>query len=247
VALLVLVLALVFRSGSPPDSPPNVAPPRAGKAQAVGAQATQAQFDSSVAMGLPALLSLAKQVPQDARVQRALAHTYMAQQDGVEALRWLAKANALKPELVQAGELVQAATMGMRTAESADDVIAVLAEEFGPRGVDVLYTLASKPGPLRLKVKLTASLDKVAVRAQASPAAAIALDLRAADKCAAKRALLARAAKDGDERALLELQPLVQTRNCGRYGLMDCWSCLRQGDALLGAITAIEARARAPK
>ncbi len=85
-------------------------------------------------------------------------------------------------------------------------------------------------------------LGRPEVRTLASPAAAIALELRAADQCGKKRALLQRAATQGDERSLQQLQALLQTHNCGAYGLADCWSCLRQDDALQRAIAAIEAR-----
>ena len=137
--------------------------------------------------------------------------------------------------------------LGVGTAESTDAVLGLLAEKFGSRGVDALYTLAKNPGPSRVKAKVNALLGRPEVRAQASPAAAIAIELRAADRCNKKRSLLPRAAAQGDQRALQQLQALLQTHNCGAYGLSDCWSCLRQDDALQSALAAIEARPAQPK
>ena len=209
--------------------------------------APPAQLEQAVAQGTQGLLGLAQQYPQDARVLRTLAHAYMAQRDGVAALQWLARAHQPNASLVQDGELVQAAMLGIGPPESTDAVLTLLAEKFGSHGVDALYLLAKNPGPSRVKAKVQALLGRREVRAQASPAAAIALDLRAADKCNRLRALLPRATAEGDARAQQQLQPLLQTRNCGAYGLLDCWSCLRQDDALQRALAAIEARSRQPR
>lgn len=237
-------LFLVWLLHSPSPSTPRGAPGRAGagKSSAPSAQAPQAQLDQAIAGGAPALIELAKQFPGDARVKRAIAHTYMAQRNGMDALRWLAKVLALDTNLVPEGELLQAAKLAFVRPELADDAIAMLEGELGERGIDALFLLAVRPGPIRLKLKFNQSLAKPEVRKRASRATQVAMELRAASQCEQKRALLPRAAQYGDRRALAQLQGLVQKQNCGPYGLADCGACLRQDDGLQRTIAALTAR-----
>lgn len=209
---------------------------------AQSAPAPQGQLEQAIAAGAPELLNLAKAFPGDARVKRALAHTHMAQHNGMEALRWLAKVAALDANLVQEGEILQAAKLAFSRPEQADDTIAFLETELGERGVDALYLLAVRPGPIRLKLKFNQSLTKPEVRRHASRAALVAMDLRAAGPCEQKRALLPRASQYGDRRTLQQLQWLAQKQNCGPFGLADCGACLRQDGALQNTLNAIAAR-----
>jgi len=240
IALLGLILFLLLRTGTSTEP----ASKRAAKSPAAPALAASAQIDRARTQGLSALLGLAQQFPQDARIQRSLAEMYIAQKDGISALRCLAKALTLDESSVAQGEVRQAATLALNAPETTDAAFSLLESELGARGVDVLYTLASRSGQNRIKTRSSLSLSKPEVRAHASRAALIALDLRAAEKCEARRALLPRAAKDGDQRTLELLKPMMQTLNCGPMGLVDCWSCLRQDTALQRAIAAIEARVK---
>jgi hypothetical protein len=242
VVLIGLLLFLVLRSGDPGTSEPGEAKGKNAKSAAAPALAAPAQLEQASALGLPGLLSLAQQFPQDPQVQRAVAHSYVVQKNGVEALRWLAKAAALAESSIAESELSQATTLALSTPESAEAAIALLESDLGARGVDILYTLATRPTQSRIKQRSSLSLAKPEVRAHASRAVLLALDLRAAEQCAAKRALLPRAAADGDQRTLEQLKALLQTRSCGPMGLLDCWPCLRQDTALQSAISSIEAR-----
>ena len=69
-------------------------------------------------------------------------------------------------------------------------------------------------------------------------------DLRAATRCEAKRAVLPRAAEEGDSRALPLLKPLLARSGCGFLGIKDCYPCLHQDRELSDAIAAIEGRQR---
>jgi hypothetical protein len=109
--------------------------------------------------------------------------------------------------------------------------------------VDVLYALSNRSVPSRLKNRISQSLTKAEVRAHASPATLITLDLRIATRCETKRALLSRAAQHGDQRTLQLLKPLTITRGCGTLKLGDCWPCMRKDGALRNAISGISARA----
>jgi hypothetical protein len=175
-------------------------------------------------------------------VLSALARAYLAQRQGLEALRWQAQALAQDPKLVPAKELEQALALALDNSASAEEAITLVENKLGARGVDALYALAMRPSQARSKTRLNQSLAKAEVRAHASPAALVALSLQAADSCEAKQALLPQAARDGDRRALEQLKELTQTRNCGPMGLVDCWPCLRQGNALEQAIKSIFAR-----
>jgi hypothetical protein len=78
------------------------------------------------------------------------------------------------------------------------------------------------------------------VRPKASPALAVALDLRAAESCEENRRLLPIAERDGDRRSLHLLVKLRKVRGCGANGRMDCYGCLRRGTALGDAIRAVK-------
>ncbi len=243
--LLALILVLVMRTPAVPT--PAVGGRSVTALSSVpAAQVNQAQLDAAISSGLPALLGLAKQYPGDPRVQRTVAHTYMAQKNGLEALRWLARVVAIDGSVIREGELLQAAMLAVNDRDAMAASISLLENELGARGVDVLYTLAVRPGPSRIKNSVQRSFTKADVRARASAAAAVAIELHAAQECTAKRALLPRAAQVGDRRALIHLKSLTQVHNCGPYGMIDCWACLRADTALRSAITTIEARTTPP-
>lgn len=237
-ALVVILLLRVATRPAKEPAPPGSQPVRTA---ASTAGLTKEQIKEASGEGLPAVAALAERFPQDARVRRALAHMYMAQNDGVQALRELAKAASIDSALVKDGEILQAVAMA-KTADALEASIALLEEQAGSRGVDVLYALAFRPGPGRVRSRAAQSLERPQVRARASAAAAIALDLRAATRCEDKRELLDRAAKDGDQRVLQQLRALLQTNSCGPYGVLDCWSCLREGSQLQDAIAAVQKR-----
>lgn len=196
--------------------------------------------------GLPALLELEKRFARDANVKRKIAHMFMAQNNGLEAMRWMGKALPLDETVIFDGEIVQAVNMASSSPEGHEAAITLLETDFGARGVDILIALSGSKtsgGRGKAKSRVQQSLAKPEVRAHASPAALIALDLRNATKCEAKRALLGRAAQDGDGRTLAQLKALTQTRGCGTFDMNDCWSCLRQDGALQAAINSVSVRA----
>jgi hypothetical protein len=161
----------------------------------------------------------------------------------------MGKALAIDRSSVPAAEAKQAAALAFsKDSGSTATVLTLLETDLGSIGFDVLYALASQAGQSRQKVALlNQSLAKPQVRRSASAAALIAQDLRAAEQCDAKHALLKKAAELGDRRTLEQLRRLTLRRNCGPLGLVDCWPCLRQDAALPQAIATIEARINAGK
>ena len=233
--LLVIVLLVVARR---PAADRTARPSRPVAARV----ASKEQIKKATEEGLPAVRALVEQYPQDPRARRALAHMYMAQEDGVQALRELGRVVVLDGAGVRDGEIAQAVMLAARSADGLDAAIGLLESQLGARGVDVLYGLAFRPAPGPIKARARQSLARPQVRAGASAAAAVAIELHAADKCEDKRGLLKRASQSGDLRALQQLKALRQTNNCGPFGVVDCWSCLRKGTELGAAIAAIEAR-----
>jgi hypothetical protein len=123
--------------------------------------------------------------------------------------------------------------------------IALLETSMGAAGPDILYDLAyaGHPGPAS---RAHASLAKPEVRALASPALLVTLDLRAAGGCEAKRGLLDRARQSGDARTLAVLRGYEGASGCGFLGMRDCWPCLHRDGAMGRAVEEIEARIAKP-
>ncbi|MCC6526931.1 MAG: hypothetical protein IT373_30060, partial [Polyangiaceae bacterium] len=127
--------------------------------------------------------------------------------------------------------------------DAADKALALMANRMGPKGLDLLYELSI--GASKVRSKAEALLKQPEVRAKASPALAVALDLRAAIGCQAKKALLERATTAGDLRAVAILQPLTvgASKGCGFLSLASCPAqCAAEAQDMQRAIQAIRAR-----
>jgi hypothetical protein len=115
----------------------------------------------------------------------------------------------------------------------------------GSTGPDLLFELVTTSTTAKFpKERAAKQLDDPAVRALASPALLIAIDLRAALPCA-RKPLLPRARDAGDGRSLQYLKLVVPTTGCGFFRRGDCYDCFGNRAELKEAIAAIEAR-RAP-
>jgi serine/threonine-protein kinase len=139
-----------------------------------------------------------------------------------------------------------------KRGENDERALALLEGAFGEHGVDVLVEFTQNgtafdvplSASLRREVRKRAahSLGKAEVRARASAAAAVFIDLKRASTCAGKRDVLDRAAKVGDFRLLPLLRGLKSARGCGVLGRADCWSCLHHDGVLDETIASIAAR-----
>jgi hypothetical protein len=132
-------------------------------------------------------------------------------------------------------------------AETSRTGLATLAKVDSPVAADLLYEVwtgtTAKTEATELAHQIVLSKD---VRSKASPALAVALDLRSAASCEDTKAVLPRALKDGDRRSLHLLTKLLAKRGCGAKKNEDCYACLRAdaGD-LTTTINAVKGR-RAP-
>lgn len=111
------------------------------------------------------------------------------------------------------------------TTNQASELIVDLPGSLGP---DLLYDAANASKvhgeTAQLADDLLATKE---VKAKASPALAVALDLRKAEKCEEFKDLLSRAAEQGDRRAIPTLAKLTKKKGCGDNKQKDCYECLR--------------------
>jgi eukaryotic-like serine/threonine-protein kinase len=153
-----------------------------------------------------------------------------------------------KPELSREPKLladVRRAALDVQTSESA---LKFAANALGESGVDLVYDTwdSARTVPSRAALtKLARSyLDDEAVRAKASPALRLLLELGKAQKegCASVKRWLLRVASEGDARVLPALKRFDDRRGCGFLGLSDCYSCLRASKDLSSAASGAGAR-----
>jgi hypothetical protein len=163
------------------------------------------------------------------------------QRAGAKALRAKIEANpaALQEKAVQTQLL-----HFVSDTETSRDALSALAAAGAPLGPDFLYEVwtgtTQRSDATDLARALVYSTD---VRPKASPALSVALDLRIADSCEKYKAILPKALKDGDRRALHLLLKLNAKRGCGPKKNEDCYACLREdADELTATINAVKSR-----
>ena len=208
---------------------------------------SQSAVDTVAAQDPDGSAAQARQVADDPRSQRTQVRSHISQHRPVEAMRAIAKLAELDPDAGRDPEIAQAIVAALQSnEEAAQAATRLLEKELGEAGVELLYDLTLKQTGARWKLGLNQSLAKPEVLARATPALRVALELRAAKRCEAKRDLLPRAQSEGDGRALSQLKSLVPAKGCGILGSKDCWPCLRKSPALAEAIAALEARTQPP-
>jgi serine/threonine-protein kinase len=211
--------------------PPPTAPPDA--------------LTAAVAAGPAQLEDLSARYPGDPAVWRALMRTYTKDKRGADAMRAVAKLVGLNERAADEDEVMDAISSAAQgPAESADAAFALLQDAgLGAKGPDILYDLSTTKGlSPRTVTRVKQTLAKQEVKSRMSPALQIAMDLKNATGCEAKRALLPKAKDSGDARALAALRGMLAPKGCGFLGLGDCWACMRKDGALGATISAIEER-----
>jgi eukaryotic-like serine/threonine-protein kinase len=247
---LLLVVVLVGSALRGPEEPIAISdggPPPAReepllKRLLAPATAPADALSAATLAGASALEELAVKYPQDPAVYRALVKLHMSQKHAVEAMQTIPKLVALDEkaadeDVVQ--DAVSAAAQGQ--PEAQDAAFALMENGLGPKGPDILYELLmSKQTGARTLARVKQSLAKSDVRGRATPALAVAMDLKNAKGCDAKKGLLSRVKDQGDARSLALLRPLAETRGCGFLGLADCWSCMHRDGTLMSTMAALE-------
>jgi hypothetical protein len=127
--------------------------------------------------------------------------------------------------------------------ETARDALSAMANVPGPISADLIYEVWTATSSRTTATDLARSLIYAKeVRAKASPALAVALDLRDADTCEKNRDLLERVTADGDRRVFHLLSKLTRKYGCGANKRADCYACLRTGTDLDNAMKTVKAR-----
>lgn len=132
---------------------------------------------------------------------------------------------------------------------AVEEAFSLLDAKMGTIGWDDVYDIAygtsgqQYPKAAARAKKMLAKGD----RAKMSPALAVTMDVRAAGATCKVKNVLERAQKDGDERTVALLKPLVAPRYVGHWRKTDTLACIH-GDASVGkTVAAIEERLRAQK
>jgi len=153
-----------------------------------------------------------------------------------------------KPELSRDPGLLTDVRRAALDTTTSDAALKFAASGLGAGGVDLLYDVwdSSKVVPSRSATSKLARtyLDDETVRAKASPALKLLLELGKAQKegCASVKRWLVRAATEGDARVVPALKRFDDRRGCGFLGLSDCYYCLRSSKDLAAAANATAAR-----
>ncbi|MBN2194374.1 MAG: hypothetical protein JW751_16275 [Polyangiaceae bacterium] len=115
---------------------------------------------------------------------------------------------------------------------------------------DLLYEIwTGVPGRTPATILAERLVLSQAVRAHASPALAVALELREVEDCESAERLVATAGEVGDRRAIRGLQRLVTKKDCGDNGRDYCFPCYRapQGRRTIGITITTLQRREAPQ
>lgn len=147
------------------------------------------------------------------------------------ALEGFGKEIRKNPTLLQDKAQIQRLKDFLNDRETTNQAAMLLVEVPGEIGADLLFDAANhpkgNPETIQLAEDLLASKE---VRAKASPALLVALDLRDATECEQFKTLLPTAVEKGDRRAVPTLIKLTNKRGCGDTKLADCYECLRPLD-----------------
>ncbi|MEY2936901.1 MAG: hypothetical protein RL033_7650 [Pseudomonadota bacterium] len=208
------------------------------------------ELEQRASQGQPEALGELAAVPSAKRTgaaSLALGTGYVSTGKNEPALEAFRAALAADPELQENGDLLRGVRKLAEDPDTREAALDLAALKLGARGVDLLFDVW-----ISTKEKTPATraarkwLDTDSVRAGASPAAKLALEIRETKGCKNLEELLPRARASADERSLTSLKRLQSKGGCGFLGLEDCYSCLRGDSALDDAISAAAARA-APK
>jgi hypothetical protein len=255
-ALLSALLAGIFTpSGSPPprtaaavaavDGPSasSVPAPTTPAVAETAAPRSGSPVDQARAGDAKALSVIEHQRPQDRTAEEALA---LASGHSAQTLATVSKLRArlsADPGLAKDPKVLADLRKFAQDSDTSRDALAAMAALPGSLSADLLYeawtSTAERSETTELAQALLLSRD---VRPKASPALAIALDLREAETCEANAKILTRAIEVGDKRAFAPMSRLLRHNGCGPTKRDDCYPCLREGDLLKQALTAVKAR-----
>ena len=229
-------------------------PPPAGSAARAAASAPPVQDDSDALAKRAAegdrdalnKLQARPDVQRSAAEWRALGRGFSVIGHTKPSLDAYKKALALDPGLAKERSLQADVRRAALSSATASDALELALAHLGSRGADLVFdvwaqTRSAKDGQDVARIA-KGVVEGNAIRAKASQALLVTLDLAKARTCPNAKALLPRAKQFGDTRALGKLRSFSARSGCGFLSLGDCYPCLRTGDDLSDAIKAAEGR-----
>jgi hypothetical protein len=254
-ALLSALLAGIFTpSGAPAASTGTPVPavvaatskattPSSPVEEPVMAPASDAPLDRARAGDQKALSVIEHQKPQERSADEAIALATGKMAQSAAAVGKLRARLAADPGLAKDPKIVADLRRLAQDPDTSRDALAAMAALPGQLSADLLYeawtSTAERSQVTELAQALLLSRD---VRPKASPALAVALDLREAETCEANAKILERSIDVGDKRAFAPMSRLLRHNGCGPTKRDYCYACLREGDLLKRALTAVKLR-----
>jgi hypothetical protein len=209
-----------------------------------GEQRKPASLLEKAAAGEPtALATLEQKKPRELATDEALAIARGKIAQDVAAVKKLRERLSADPGLAKDKKVIADLLRFAHGRETSQDALATMAAVPGPLSADLIYEVwtgtAQRSNATELARAILLGKD---VRAKASPALSVALDLREATTCEENLALLSRAIEKGDKRALVPINRLGRRDGCGPNKKKDCYPCLREGDLWKRAFNAVRTR-----
>jgi len=190
-----------------------------------------------------AIKELSAKPPAELRVAEALSLSLGRSAQQVRAARALRERIEHDPGLIKDPEVLAQLRRDVDDPETSRDALAAIANVPGPISADLIYEVWTASSSRSTASELAHSLIySKEVRAKASKALAVALDLRDADSCEKSRDLLERVSNDGDRRSFHLLNKLTRKYGCGPGKRQDCYACLREGKELDAALKLVKTR-----
>jgi hypothetical protein len=217
---------------------PSVAPaPRASASAAPSASAAverpappKGSLVARAAEGEPdAVKALQNKPPAERTTEEVVALARAGAQDKRKAIVELGRKIQLVPKLTEDPVTLKTVRQYANDGEVIPELVLMLADLPGPGGPDLMYKLgsASYPKPAAAAL-IEQALYAKDVRAKASAALGVLLDLRREEDCDKVSKLLLKAKTDGDKRIVPVIARLDTKTGCGPKKLDDCWACLRK-------------------
>jgi len=142
----------------------------------------------------------------------------------------------LDPHLAEDAELLVDVRMALGERDTAADGVR-FAKTLGSIGADMIFDVyVDHRGQAGMSAVVKQAMEAVKsgeLRAQATPALLVAMDLDRAHVCAEYREAIPRALLYGDHRSVAKLKALRLTHGCGQGARADCFPCLRGEDVPL--------------
>jgi hypothetical protein len=219
-------------------STPAVAAPMASAAKSAAAPAPSASAEPPMTVAERAASGDYKSIDElkakpvtERTAEETLALARGRSGNKARALDGFGKEIKKTPALLEDKAQLQRLKDFLNDRETTNQAVALLMELGAPIGPDLLYDAATRPkgnpDTAQLAEDLLVSKE---LRAMASPALLVALDMRKAEQCEDFKNLLPAAAEKGDRRAVPMLIKLTNKRGCGDNKLGDCYECLRPLD-----------------